>query len=104
MRKPRSTAWTWPSWVWKPIPSSRRGKCTHKQRKKPAELARFDWGGFGHPDFVLSVDCAVTTCQRSFTDRFRIGRVGVAGQGDIFGRSAKFHGNANLMDHVTGCW
>src|SRR6056297_2162091 len=50
----------------------------------------------------LAVDRAVAAGEGRFTHRFGIGGVGVAGEGQILGRGAEFHGNANLVDQVTG--
>jgi len=47
------------------------------------------------------MDWAVAARQSRLADRFGIGWMRVTGQGQIFGRSPEFHGNANLVDQLT---
>ena len=47
------------------------------------------------------VDRAVAAGERRLAHRFRIGRVRVAGAGEVLGRRAEFHRDADLVDQVA---
>ena len=42
--------------------------------------------------------------KRCFPDRFRTCRMGMARQGQVFGRGAELHGDADLMNQFARGW
>src|SRR5215207_10802459 len=48
------------------------------------------------------MDGAFADRKRGFLDRFRAGRMGMAGARQIFGGTAKLHENAGFMNHFAG--
>ena len=49
-----------------------------------------------------TVDCPACNGHGGLFDRFRERGVGMAGAGQILGRTAKFHQNRDFMDQFTG--